>query len=418
MTFIERDRYVKLIKEQLWDQNTILFLIGARQVGKTTLLKSLVSKGILEEETTLYVDGDKLLWKTRKNGDYFWDDITFSVAKKSIKTLIIDEAQYVHNIGIILKNLIDDVRWGMRDIKIIVSWSGTLNIFRWITDSLIWRKYIMQIFPFSFEEFMQAKWISSFHITPGSLSKYHESFQEYILYWWYPAVVLASSIEEKRQIFVQLLQDYIFKDIVLLLKEKEFLNFQEFLPLIASKVWSSYTLSDLHEQLNIKRSVLKKYLYIIENTFLIQQLSPWVGWKIKSEIKKRKKIYFMDSGFLRYLLWTKEWIGEMKGRIVENYVCNVLARYKKWYEKLSYRWSIAWGEIDFVLYNEFDDELRIREVKSWNKDNISKTMSNFVEVYDQKVQQVYITTHDLTSTRTVKNHTIKFLPYLQLEELL
>ena len=214
------------------------------------------------------------------------------------------------------------------------------------------------------------------------------------------------------------MQDYIFKDIALLLKEKEFVNFQEFLPLIASKVGSSYTLSDLHEQLNIKRSVLKKYLYIVENTFLIQQLSPWVWWKIKSEIKKRKKVYFTDSGFLRYLLGTKERVGDMKGKIVENYVCNVLSRYKKWYEKLYYRWSIAWGEIDFILYNQFDDEMRIREAKSWNKDNISKTISNFVEVYDKKIKKVSITTHDLISKRKIKNHTIEFMPYLQMEELL
>jgi uncharacterized protein len=170
-----------------------------------------------------------------------------------------------------------------------------------MTDSLIGRKDIIQIYPFSFEEFLLSKEMIA-DKKDINLSYYQPYREEYITYGGYPQVVLATSINEKTQLFINLYKDYLFRDIALLLKEKEFASFSKFIELIAGKVTSQCNISSLCEEFGAKRKTIEKYLFVLENTFVIKLVSPYVGGNIKGEIKKYQKIYFHDTGVLRYIL--------------------------------------------------------------------------------------------------------------------
>ena len=102
-----RKRYIEKIKKYLPNKESILFLVGARQVGKTTLLKMLIDKKIIPKEQALWIDGDQL------NISSYDELLVYLKAKtdlKKLKYLIIDEVHFIKNIGLILKNLIDDIK--------------------------------------------------------------------------------------------------------------------------------------------------------------------------------------------------------------------------------------------------------------------------------------------------------------------
>ena len=103
------------------------------------------------------MSGDKLTTSHLHTGDDLLAYIKTYIALDTLQYLIIDEAQYISNIGMILKTLIDDIRVGKRKIKLIVSGSGSLNVFKGMTDTLIGRKKIIHVFPFDFQEFCLIK---------------------------------------------------------------------------------------------------------------------------------------------------------------------------------------------------------------------------------------------------------------------
>lgn len=410
---IKREKYLQQIQKELSVKDTILFLIGARQVGKSTLLESLFDFEYLSQEETLLISGDKIatIWFSSSDDflAYFKLDYDFS----KIKSIIIDEAQYITNIGIILKNLIDEVRAKKQSWKIIVSGSGSLNVFKWMTDSLIGRKKIIHVFPFSFEEFCLSKWILSNTITPPTISRFHALFSEYLRYGWYPRVVLATNSQEKKEILAWLVNDYIFKDVMLFLQEKDIVNFKTVLKTIATHVCSLTSVWTIAQTIGIGRYTLEKYFWILENTFLLTPIRSFVWGKTTGEIKKMLKFYFNDIGILRFLLGLSDREGTLKGQVIENYVANELFMSKKEYETIYFRHTKSGAEVDFIRKDELDGRLTPLEVKSSDHLRSGKSLLSFCNLYKEKVQHAYVTTEKQRKKAAI-NETIPldFLPYL------
>ena len=415
---IERKKYLSKIKKDLSKKENILFLIGARQVGKTTLLKSLLEFGYISKEETLFLQGDSLVSFGIKNFDDLVSFIKNQISLEKLKYLIIDEAQYIYNIGLILKVLIDKIRLWELNFKVIVSGSGYLNIFRWMTDSLIWRKTIVKVYPLDWEEFLIFKWEKSLYWLETRRIEYYEKFfSEYVLFGSYPKVVLTDNPNEKYEILYQIWQDYLYKDIALFLKEKEIMKFQEFLRLVASKVCSKINVSQLVDELWIKRYVFEKFFFLIENTFLLEKIEWFVGGKVSKETKKYYKIYFNDIGILRYLLGVWNWVGDLKWKVVENFVFNWLNVNKESWHKLMY-WNTGGGaEVDFVLQNQIDFGLVPIEVKTLDKDNFGKSYINFFKYYGESIKYGIITTKSLIKVRELEWKQIWFLSYKLIHNL-
>ena len=409
---IKRTRYLQQISQELSDTDKILFLIWARQVGKSTLLKSLFEFDYIPLETSYQILWDELSFQNIATVQDLLEHIQLTKNLDTLKYLIIDEAQYITNIGTILKVLIDKVRNKEYHFKIIVSGSGSLNTFKGMTDSLIGRKHILHIYPFDFQEFLQIKWINHFETkSKTTIKTYLQYFHEYILRWWYPQVVLTKDPEKKSTIFKDLINDYIFKDVLLLLEQKDLIKFKTFLKLIASKVWSVFHISQLVEELWVSRYIMEKYLFVVENTFLLHKLTPRYKWWFQNEYKKKQKIYFTDIGILRYLLGVTEWIGDQKGKIIENFVCNELFVHKKHYEEILFRGTSDGGEVDFILEDQAHFTILPIEVKSWNKTHIPKSLSHFLDTYKQHITKSIITTEHTHQQREWK---IFFIPYTQI----
>ncbi len=411
----KRNKYLNQIKEQLWDYNKILFLIWPRQIWKTTLLKSLIKFNYIDSTNTFRIDWDKLNIEIQSYNEF----ISFLKLKtdlKKIKFLIIDEVHFIKNIWMLLKNLVDDIRKWIYNFKIICSWSWSLNVFKGITDSLIGRKQTIYIYWFDFYEFLEIKWININNIqiqnlTENLLLQIKNLFFEYLKFWWYPAVVLANTEKEKKQIFEEIIEDYFYKDIKNFLSKTEFLNFKQALKLFAEKCWTIFSVSKFIQELWINKYLFEKLKFILENTFVIKFVPPFVWWKDKLEIKKSNKIYFYDNWIFRYFLWLEERIWNFKWKSVENYIFSQITANKFNFQDIYFRQRKNETEIDFILYDNFDKKIDLIEVKSWKKDNIPKAINSFLNKYTKFVNNIIITHEWIYKQRKINDKIVFFVPY-------
>ena len=198
-----RREIITQIEDYLYDPEVII-LYWARQVWKTSIMKYLQEK---ETRETLFLD--------LEDKDNF--AVVNTTAEKFVEYLeaqrwwtgetplvvFIDEFQYMDNPTSFLKYAHDHYP----NLKLIVSWSSTLEIRKKLKDSMVWRYVKFNIYPLNFSEFLTFKWkenLSKILRKPVSLDIINEElldfYNEYIIYWGYPRIVLESNYEKKKQL--------------------------------------------------------------------------------------------------------------------------------------------------------------------------------------------------------------------------
>lgn len=410
MQIFKRQKYLQKIEKSLQDKLKILFLVWPRQAGKTTLLKSLVEFEIISKQETLFLEWNLLQeeWIALYKDLIAYLNLNYDLDK--IKYLIIDEGQLVVNLWNILFQFINEIRNWKFDLKIIVSGSWSLNIFKNITDSLVWRKEILNVWPFDFEEFVQAKW-KKFFVSDSqvAINQYLQLWQEYVLWGGYPKVVLSQAPEEKLKNLKDIYSSYLEKDIRYLLDEKDILHLKKILFEIWKRIGSQITFADIVESVWIKRYAFEKILFVLENTFIVQSLKPFISWKFEKEVKKKEKIYFVDFGILRFVLdYTN--VELLKPLLVENFVFNQQLFNLPEYIQLYFWWKYNEVEIDFIRKNLINWETQAIDAKITKKDNIPKSYLNFCKQIDN-FDKFVITTENLMKVRK-EDCLFEFVPYV------
>jgi len=410
MLFI-RKRYINKIKKYLSNKNALV-LVWARQVWKTSIIESLKEQNIINNE--LWLNGDDYILEDFLPKE-FYELLEFKFEIKSKNFLIIDEAQKIKNIGIIIKYLVDKCKENKLEIKIIISWSGSLEIFRGITDSLIGRYNLIKVKTFSFEEFLE---FNKFNISNLDLLNISEivkkeidaQFEMYLKYWWYPEVVKAKTQAEKKLVFSSIYEAYIYKDVGFLLKEDENIYFMKFLKLFVSKIGSLIKSEQIIGELGIKKKLYKKFIQILESSFLFDFLLPF-STNLWNEIKKSQKWYIGDIWFLNYILWVEQVSNEFKWKIIENYIYNEICFIKQEFEEIKFWQNKNATEVDFLLIDNFDKTITPVEVKSWKKDIFPKSLLSFVWKYEKNIKNSIITTDWVNKTRELDGKKYKFIDY-------
>lgn len=413
----KRKVYIEKISKELDNKNDILVLVWARQVWKTTILKSLIDFSYIKEDETLFLYWDELFEMWIEKSSDLKNIIFEKININKIKFLIIDEAQYIKNIGIILKILIDQVRKWDFNFKIIVTWSWSIEIFRWITDSLIWRKKIINIYSFSFLEFLEYKGfdvekiINNDFLSIESINKLNFYFDEFISYWSYPRVIIEKNSESKLEILNNLYKDYIYKDIWFYLKEDEIVYFDKFLKYISWWVCSTLNINEIIGNIWIPKRMLERFIFLVENTFVVNFLPSFYKNKQK-EISKSKKIYFSDLGFLRKILWISFINQDNRWKFIDNFVFLELLKYKTNLEEIFYYSKKSQSQIDFILQDWFTWNIKPIEVKSWSKDNIPIIFKSFLSDYREIIDNFYVVNNGIIKTRQLEEKDVLIISYL------
>ena len=275
----------------------ILLLYWARQVWKTSIMKILQEQ---EKRQTFFFDLEErsnlelINLSQERFVDYLktqrwnWEDEI---------VVFIDEIQYAEDPTSFLKYLHDHY-----PIKFIVSWSSTLDI-RWkLKNSMVWRMLIFEIYPLNFQEFLIFKWkdnLANLTRKENDLDIINDElllrYKEYLIYWWYPQVVLTKDIEDKKVYLKQIVKTYIEKDIRDIWKIKEIEKFNKLLVVLAAQSWQLLNVSELAwDGVWVSRESLNNWLLLLENTFVTKQIRPF-SKNVRSEITKMPKIFFEDN---------------------------------------------------------------------------------------------------------------------------
>ena len=352
--YIEREILKKF--EKLISVYPIIAVVGARQSGKTTFLKEHI-----KQKKAVY-----LLFDDPDIRKLFDEDIK-KFEKQYIEgneISILDEVQYCKNAGIKLKYLADNNK------KLLITSSSEIILGKEVLSYLVGRVSILKLYPFSINEFLNAKNQKEF--TQEVLKR---NIWEHITYGGYPKVVITEDIEIKKTILKDLYDTMVLKDISKLFSIDEISSLEDFSRYLAVNTSNIISYSNISKNLQLPFRTIKKYLNAMEKSYLVLRIKPFFQNKTK-EITKQPKIYFIDTG-LRNVI-TKTFESDIRGELFENYILSELIKLglnpKYWRTKTG-------AEVDFVIENEegiIPVEVKIKSEK------ISRGMFSFINNYKPK----------------------------------
>lgn len=279
------------------DNDLVILLIGARQIGKTTVLKQ-VLQSLPREAVAHFLnleDPDIRRWLD------VHPDKLFDIAGTSSWTrqyIFIDEIQYLQDPSNFLKYIYDQYKW---IVKLIVSGSSSFYIDQTFKDSLIGRKRVLEMYTLDFEEFLGFKGedklaVTVFHdhkLPQLYRSQIDQLFHEYCIYGGYPEIVMISSLNDKARRLREFALDYVKKDLF----DANIAHSDAFMSLfkiLADQTGALVNMSELANTLNISVPTIQRYLYIMQKSFHMVLVKPY-HTNIRSELTKMPKVYFYDT---------------------------------------------------------------------------------------------------------------------------
>ncbi len=372
-------REITVKSEKYWKTEEILIFVGPRQAGKTTILKQIKNSIEKQSETCFFLDLEdleylNLLNQSPKN---IFKIFPIDLAKKNY--IFIDEIQYLKNPSNFLKYLFDEYKG---KIKLIVSGSSAFYIDRKFKDSLAGRKKIFNVFTLSFREFLRFKKEDGLaekdfnNISLEDKSKISLYYREYMIFGGYPRAVLAS-LEDKKDVLKEIAYSYIKKDIYEAnIRQEEM--FYKLFKILANQAGNLANGSELANTLDISKTAIDNYLYIMQKSFHIALTRPFFE-NVRKEITKMPKVYFYDLGLRNFFMdnFNQFEARSDKGQLLENAVFRQLLE-KHDADEIKFWRTIDQKEVDFIVENS------AFEVKASFDKNKEKKYKLFLENYPDK----------------------------------
>jgi hypothetical protein len=415
------------LKIKPWlDKPDIVLILGARQVGKTTLLDLLKkdikqkwgdSKNIL----TFNLEDTDQLTALNRNPKYFNEYCILSGADPDKESIVlIDEIQYLDDPSHFLKYIADFEP----SLKLIITGSTSILIKKF-KDSVTGRKKLFTLFPLDFQEFLLFKSktrqlsavdklklknfdLDKIDVDPERIEPIKREigllFEEYILYGGYPKVVLAGARMEKLEELKELYEAYELKDVNILFNIANITAFRNLFKVLAGSIGCLLNVNELSGTIGIGRDTVRRYLSVLENSFIISTLQPFHS-NIRKELTKMPKLFFHDTGLRNFALRNFSEISFRpdKGSLFENAVFCELFRNLGIIDQLYFWRTISKSEVDFVLTGE---RKLAFEVKSSSASNIKihKGLKAFKKIYADFEQIV------VTSDRFSRHDDVTYVP--------
>ena len=348
--------------EQDLFKGKIIILLGARQVGKSTLIKMLP---LCKKINTLWLDGENAdVGQLLKNAN--------SERLKQItvnhQLVVIDEAQKIDNIGSILKLFADY----HKEIQVIASGSSAFELRNTLNEPLTGRKFEYHLFPISFTEM----------VAHSNLLQEIRQLPQRLVYGYYPEIVTQANDAERLLRFLS--ESYLYKDIFLFKGIKKPEKMLELLRLLAWQIGSEVNANELSNHLKIDHQTVESYITMLEQAFVLYKL-PAYHTNQRNELKKSKKIYFNDLGIRNALINDFRPIETRNdsGALFENFVINELLKqneYKQIHANFYFWRNTDQREIDLVVQK--NNQLQTFEIK-WNPTKKMQLTKSFSNIYGE-----------------------------------
>lgn len=405
---------IKEIQNHL-ENKEITLLVGARQVGKTTLMQMLRQDLDQKGERTLFLsldfEKDKPFFLSQSA---FIKKIELEVGKKK-GYVFIDEIQRKENAGLFLKGLYDMAL----PYKFVVSGSGSLELKEKIHESLAGRKRFFEIMPISFEEFIGFKTAYQYQekltdFLNIETEKTLVLLDEYLGFGGYPRVVLEDTFVEKMRIMDDIFQSYVERDIVSLLRIEKSDLFISLMKVLSSQIGKLTHFSEISNTIGLSLLTLKKYVSYAEKTFTLVRVSPYYR-NLRKEITKSPMIYFCDLGLRNYLMGIFGHVFSQNelGILFQNFIFNILQSRLRHTATTLHFWRTKDGaEVDFVVNKGF--EIIPIEVKyqEFRKPYVSRSMRYLIRKYKPRI--FLVVNKSFKEELNIEETKVLFLPFWEL----
>ena len=409
------------IFDEIWQNINsldILTLIGARQVGKTTLMLMLKEKLMKElkinKDDIFFYDleglTDRQIWQDRI---IIEKRLTHNCKDKKIYVFI-DEFQKVPEITSSLKYLHDH----FKNIKFIISGSSSIAINNMMTESMMGRNRTFFIYPLNFQEFLEFKnlknelnlyqeFIIDALLTPSEIELLNENLKEFFIFGSYPRVVLEEREQEKKEILKNIINNYLTKDIQLLVRKNSMPAFEKMLSIIAAQDGLLLNTNKISKTLKINYQTAVRYFDILKYTYLLNFI-PAFSRNIFTEISKMEKVYFSDLGFRNSLIGNFSYLENslVAGFTAENFAISEFLKNNANADKVFY-WRTKQGqEVDIIFKRE--NMIIPIEVKSGSRNFMPSGLKSFIHKYNPS--KAYVLNKDVSKKEKYENCEIEYLP--------
>jgi predicted AAA+ superfamily ATPase len=296
----------------------VIIIYGARRVGKTTLLHKFVEN--LDREAVLFVNGDDITARQ------FLESQSIENLKDFVgrhQYLIVDEAQYVRNIGLNLKLIVDHIP----GIKVIATGSSSFDLAQNVGEPLTGRRFVLKLFPLAQMEI-------------SSLEKTHETtanLETRLIYGSYPEVLISRDNKLREEYLRELIASYLFKDILALEGIRYSDKLVRLLQLLAFQIGNEVSLSEIGRQLSMSKNTVERYLDLLEKVFVIFRLNGF-SRNLRKEITKSHRYFFYDVGIRNAVvgMFNPLNLRDDTGKIWENYIISEFQKHRE-YQRMSSR---------------------------------------------------------------------------------
>ncbi len=327
-----------------------IVITGMRRVGKTTLLQQLFKE--IESDNKIFLDLENPL-----NRKYFETDdyeriadefklLGYRLADRGY--IFLDEIQFTKNIPSVIKYLIDHYK-----IKFLLTGSASFYIRNLFSESLSGRKYLFELYPLSFREFLLLKNIKitlpqvEEKISEAAYQTINRHYDEYILYGGFPGVVQKESANEKKMMMEDIFSSYFQLEVVQLGDFRKINVVRDLMLLLMQRTGSSLDVQELSGELGVARETLNNYLSFFENTYFLKLIRPFTSNR-DSEIRSMPKFYLCDTGFVNHFARVSG------GALFENTIFSALRNQGE----VNYYRRKSGAEIDFILNREAAIEVK------------------------------------------------------------
>lgn len=355
----------KMIRAKLKTGKAII-LMGARQVGKTTLLKKIFEG----DRDVLWLNGDE---KDVQDLFLHSSSTRLQVFFGKNKTVIIDEAQRIQEIGLRMKLITDQIP----EVQLVATGSSSFELANQINEPLTGRKWEYKMYPISFGEM----------VANHGLLEEKRLLPHRMVYGYYPEVV--NHIGSEKEILKQLSDSFLYKDVLLLDQIQKPDGLIKLLQALAYQVGSQVSYNELSLLTGLDAKTVDKYISVLEQAYVVFRLGSF-SRNLRSELKKSRKIYFYDNGIRNALIANFNQLESRQdvGALWENFLMAERKKYLEYHQ----RWTNVWywrtteqAEIDYV--EEEGGKMNAYEMK-WNKNAKHKVPRLFLNTYPGSVFKV------------------------------
>lgn len=349
----------QLILPRLFRGKAIV-LTGPRQVGKTTLLRMLMTE---TDKKTLFWNCDEPDIR-QKLSNPTSTQLQADIAQADL--VFIDEAQRIPNIGVTLKLIIDN----FPDKQVVVTGSSALQLSNSINEPLTGRKYEYDMLPFSCEELIASR---------GEMEE-KRLLERRMVYGSYPEVVNLPG--EERETLSNLVNSYLYKDIFAFQDVRKPEIIEQLLQALALQIGSEVSFNELSKLLGLNSQTIQRYIDLLEKSYIVFHLRSY-SRNLRNELKKSRKIYFYDNGVRNALLgdFKPLQLRQDAGALWENYLVSERIKhntYSLFYGKSHFWRTQQQQEIDYL--EDIDGVLHAYEFK-WSANKQPKLSQTFANSY-------------------------------------